>query len=278
MKPQFILAVQARGIVQALNLQQGFNPMDLQTFLDVAQPLLTIRQRQALDETVTTHEDVLAQIDYLASTHGITLHHDPVEPFQYKGDRNDLQLLPYRVITQKPEDGLARLFTVYQRGKGVGESRLAGNNSVGFGGHVDMADAISEGELLESLEEATTCEGEDFASYPTEEQWSTIDLEATLIDSAGREFEQEVLLETAVECEVDIEPMFIGLILDRSDDVGCLHLGLVYHIELPASVTATPAEEELLAQPPQTAAQLLEDPKLENWSRIVAQHFHAMEG
>lgn len=275
MKPQFILAVQARGIVQALNLQQGFNPMDLQTFLDVAQPLLTIRQRQALDETVTTHEDVLAQIDYLASTHGITLHHDPVEPFQYKGDRNDLQLLPYRVITQKPEDGLARLFTVYQRGKGVGESRLAGNNSVGFGGHVDMADAISEGELLVSLEEDVDSD-DDFE--PTEEQWSTPDLEATLIDSAGREFEQEVLLVTDVEQEVDIEPMFIGLILDRSDDVGCLHLGLVYHIELPASVTATPAEEELLAQPQQTAAQLLEDPKLENWSRIVAQHFHAMEG
>lgn len=275
MKPQFILAVQARGIVQALNLKQGFNPLTLEEFLEVAQPLLTIRQRQALDETVTTHEDVLAQINYLASTHGITLHHDQVEPFQYKGDRNDLQLLPYRVITQEPDSNAPLLFTVYQRGKGVGESRLAGNNSIGFGGHVDMADAISEGELLVSLEEDVDSD-DDFE--PTEEQWSTPDLEATLIDSAGREFEQEVLLVTDVEQEVDIEPMFIGLILDRSDDVGCLHLGLVYHIELPASVTATPAEEELLAQPPQTAAQLLEDPKLENWSRIVAQHFHAMEG
>lgn len=275
MKPQFILAVQARGIVQALNLKQGFNPLTLEEFLEVAQPLLTIRQRQALDETVTTHEDVLAQINYLASTHGITLHHDQVEPFQYKGDRNDLQLLPYRVITQEPDSNAPLLFTVYQRGKGVGESRLAGNNSIGFGGHVDMADAISEGELLVSLEEDVDSD-DDFE--PTEEQWSTPDLEATLIDSAGREFEQEVLLVTDVEQEVDIEPMFIGLILDRSDDVGCLHLGLVYHIELPASVTATPAEEELLAQPPQTAAQLLEDPKLENWSRIVAQHFNAMEG
>lgn len=274
MKPQFILAVQARGIVQALNLKQGFNPLTLEAFLEVAQPLLTIRQRQALDETITTHEDVLAQINYLASTHGITLHHDPVEPFQYKGDRNDLQLLPYRVLTDSEVITADTLFTTYQRGKGVGESRLAGNNSIGFGGHVDMADAISEGELLESLEEAATSEGEDFASYPTEEQWSTPDLEATLVDSAGREFEQEVLLVTDAEREVEIEPKFIGLILDRSDDVGCLHLGLVYQIVLPAGVTAVPAEEELLAQPRQTAAQLLEDPKLENWSRIVAQHFH----
>ena len=47
--------------------------------------------------------------------------------------------IPYFLIENQNGEVL-----VYQRGKGVGESRLLGNHSVGFGGHVDLQHSIEQ--------------------------------------------------------------------------------------------------------------------------------------
>lgn len=56
-------------------------------------------------------------------------------------DERFIQLLPYLTFWKKV-DGRIQLFT-YQRGKGVGEGRLAMNCSVGVGGHVNPIDFLS---------------------------------------------------------------------------------------------------------------------------------------
>lgn len=56
-------------------------------------------------------------------------------------DERFIQLLPYMVFF-KIIDGEYHIF-VYQRGKGVGEERLAGGCSIGVGGHVNPQDMFS---------------------------------------------------------------------------------------------------------------------------------------
>lgn len=62
-----------------------------------------------------------------------------------------VQLLPY-IVFYKRVNGRLKIF-VYQRGKGVGESRLAGNYSIGVGGHINPQDQFEyvQDELLGDL-------------------------------------------------------------------------------------------------------------------------------
>ena len=266
--PQHILAVEAFPFVKQLGLRNGFNHVFEDDYLAAVRTHLISGLRDVLDNRKTGREEIIGLIDYLANLHGIELDYKSVPPIKYLGDRTKLQLLPYRVL-RTFIDGTYYYF-MYQRGKGVGESRLAGNDSVGYGGHVDHADFMSEGDLKLVAKEAGADVGEI-----TEEAYSTVDVVATLSISSGREFDQEVMLLNDEGAELTerlaVEPKFKGLIWDQSDDVGHLHLGIVSIIDIPSGITAVPREAQLLARPMATAQQILDNPNIENWTRIVAQ-------
>lgn len=97
------------------------------------------------------------------------------------------------------------LYLTYLRGRGQGEARLRGNRSLGVGGHVNSGDQ------------------------------ATLFLDDHLKAAAFRELYEEVRV------PIDLDLRFAGLLNDDSNDVGSVHLGLVYLAELPA--TAQEAKE-----------------------------------
>lgn len=262
--PQHILAVEAFPFVKQLGLRNGFNRVREEDFFAATRIHLISGLRDVLDNRKTGREEIIGLIDYLANIHGIELDYKSVPPINYLGDRTKLQLLPYRVL-RFIVDGTYFYF-MYQRGKGVGESRLAGNDSIGYGGHMDHADLLTQGDMLYNEE----------ASNITEEQHSTIAFEDTFALSGDREFEQEVILRDAEGNDVTaalmhtLERSFEGLILDHSNDVGHLHLGIVHVYDIPEGITAVPREEQLLPRPAVTAAEILSNEAAESWTRIVA--------
>lgn len=159
------------------------------------------------------------------------------------------QLLPY-IVLYKRVQGALKVFA-YQRGKGIGESRLAGNYSIGIGGHVDLADVVHNN--------------------------SVILVSNTVSKSINREVDEEIEWEVdhinsldafSIKMLYGIEPVFHGIINDTSDPVGRVHYGALYSMEIPWNATPVCRERELvtvgLVGPDE-----LESLQLENWSRIV---------
>ncbi len=244
--PQHIAAVDLFKFTSRHPLRSGFNEMSLEDFFHAAERSLVLEQREALDNDTTTQHDVQAHISNLATLHGIVIEFLEVPQFEYKGDRTRLQLLPYYVL--RFWDGSDYRYFMYQRGKGVGEARLAGNDSIGYGGHVDLADMIATN--------------------------SIIDLRETLRVSAERELAEELIVLNpegeAVNIGDVVHPQFRGLIYDKSNNVGMVHLGLVFVADLPVGFSVIPNEVELIPRLPMTASEILENDNAESWTKIVA--------
>jgi predicted NUDIX family phosphoesterase len=161
------------------------------------------------------------------------------------GDANYRQLLPY--ITIRNGD----LVLPYLRGKAVGENRLAGKVSVGWGGHIDFIDWV--------------------CSAP-----SVIDIKAVVMKNITRELAEELRFFKVGEEDGDIPLMEAGelthngIINDNSDDVGRLHLGLSFDFNIKPGYSATSREAELRILPWQTRESLyaMKDVVIENWSRL----------
>jgi len=108
-------------------------------------------------------------------------------------DPNFKQLIPYALVINEKKQVLA-----YTRSKKLGESRLATNFSIGFGGHISVNDiAVNEGS-------------------------SHISLEWTVFKSCMRELREELRF-------VNSHDLYdIGLyIREESNPVGEVHLGVV---------------------------------------------------
>jgi predicted NUDIX family phosphoesterase len=176
------------------------------------------------------------------------------------------QILPYTVIAQNPVRGTdfsQDVFTVYQRTKQVGESRLAGNFSIGGGGHIDIADLIFD---------TTT---------------SIVDLKQTILRALFRELIEEFIFIDEHGVEVTPERLvgaitFVpaGFIRDDANTVGQVHLGVVNVVYVPHTwtVKVRPPKEgeeaEHLDAPSGTAAEILSrGAKFENWSQILLEEF-----
>lgn len=151
------------------------------------------------------------------------------------------QLIPYTVLTQVGEDGVQR-YLPYQRMQGVGEARLAGKVSVGFGGHIDLASVV-------------------FTDR------SVVDLDATIHSSTERELIEELRV-------VGDGPLAIGaqythhFIVSSATGVDCVHAGIVMAAQVPVGVVLECAEKELQMLPAMTAQELLaSDFELESWTR-----------
>ena len=165
----------------------------------------------------------------------------------FKGNRNFKQLLPYVVFVYPIQEnsGDTRV-AVYRRRAGVGESRLAGNLSIGFGGHIEISDVQHD-------------EG-------------VIDLPDTLMVAALREIEQEITIVSEIMpllTSDDLRP--VGLIVDGSNDVGNLHLGIVHVAYLSQGDIVTVNEPELEALPATKLSELLAcGSPIESWSKLLA--------
>lgn len=161
------------------------------------------------------------------------------------GDANYRQLLPYVTI----RDG--DLILPYLRGKGVGENRLAGNASVGWGGHIDAIDNVMCGN-------------------------SIIDIKATVMKNIMRELSEELRFFHVDMPEGDVnlkdagDLVFNGYINDNSNDVGRLHLGLSFDFKIKPGFSATSREPELRVLPWMTREALyaMPDVAIESWSKL----------
>lgn len=170
------------------------------------------------------------------------------------------QLLPYTLIVRCEPDFTNQEVFAYQRTKAVGESRLAGNVSVGVGGHVDLADLIVQDE-------------------------STVDLRATIIHSMQRETYEEVEFTDKTGHVITLASAperFVldhyGFIRDDSDEVGQLHLAVVNVVFVPAGTEVKIKEEELVGLGFFKVGDLLKsDYPLEGWTKLVLEDLAAQD-
>lgn len=168
------------------------------------------------------------------------------------------QLLPYVILQRRGVDGVMR-FLPYRRMSGVGESRLVGNVSVGYGGHIDLQDM----------------------SFCDE---SIVYLHTTIRDAIFRELDEELRFSnTATETQVSAEAGTAiqygnAFILDDSNEVGKVHVGIVIEALLKQDVRATSAEAALESMPAMTASELLDSGlPLENWTRLYLEDVESKE-
>lgn len=205
-KPQFILAMQNSGVIS--ELQQGMNHIGFDHFVGLTQSLVTIREREHLEQ-----------------------------------DPNYRQVIPYVMLAMRDSNG-GTLFVPYARTSQSGEERLRGNVSLGFGGHVDLADVVHSG--------------------------SVVDLLQTVGGAVTRELQEEVNFAHGGGDHMDM-PMFDnGVLIDDSNEVGKVHLGVVLTCMLPEGTVVTSREDALEILPAMSASQLLASGlPLENWSRII---------
>jgi predicted NUDIX family phosphoesterase len=174
------------------------------------------------------------------------------------------QLVPYVILRQHSPEGKPRYF-LYQRMKGVGEARLDGNTSVGIGGHI---------------------EAEDLRYYRNGTEHNAMSLQFTIHKAMQREVLEEFGVFTvydragdAVEGGHTYTGHSFGVILDDSNDVGKVHAGLVYLVDVGAELNdLSSAEGELEARGFHTAEDLLAtDFHLEGWSQLVLRELAAID-
>jgi predicted NUDIX family phosphoesterase len=137
------------------------------------------------------------------------------------------QLLPYTLVRRKNRNG-DWTYMVYQRAKGVGESRLLGNLSLGLGGHVDIEDVVA--------------------------RKGVINYKETVRKSFLRELQEELIIfkQAELECsairaltEAVDNAELKGYLFDHSDEVGTVHFGVVNTVSLHSNIYCEMAEPEL---------------------------------
>lgn len=234
MKPQFILAVTNEFCLQ-YGLQQGFNELDVYEFLKAAQSHLVIRQREHLDNCENPGHD-------------------------YRGDRDYRQLLPYGIVSTQKDN--ATKYYVYLRTTKVGEERLAGNSSIGFGGHVDLDGVVVTDSVIDSERTVMDCLFREINEELSFYDYGTIKIEAFL----DRRAPSQTYTPTFT-----VKP--VGIIYDDSNDVGKLHLALVFALDVHHQVKVEIGEEELQLLPEQYTAEELLNANLnpESWTSILCE-------
>jgi predicted NUDIX family phosphoesterase len=168
------------------------------------------------------------------------------------------QLLPYLVVRRHGADKRLRYLT-YQRTQGVGESRLAGKVSIGFGGHIDGGDVLwgSDGN----------------ASVPQ--------LEQTIMQAAYREAFEELRHLDGKPPQYDIRPA--DLFITHDEGVQRVHAGIVMYMDVPDDNDLTCAEAELRTIGWLTANEIMAGSRsqryeLEVWTRLLLEKFIGEQG
>lgn len=235
--PQFILGIDnayfasvPRGNSVCDMFRDGLNPFPAEWFLREAQSYIVIRERDWLDNQVKDKWQ----------------HRAGDKPF--KGDPTYRQILPYCVIRIALPNGEWQYF-LYRREDTVGEARLAGNVSAGYGGHIDLVDVVFNAK-------------------------SVIALAATIRLSSRREiFGEETVIYDADNNVVDpatLEVTFTDQFITQETEVESLHVGIVMSLDLPVGYRVETPENELTSMDPMTARQLLASGlPIEHWTRAI---------
>lgn len=173
---------------------------------------------------------------------------DNVGPWGSGGDQGYRQLLPYIVFYKETSDGLK--FGLYRRTKKVGEERLGGNLSVGWGGHVELLDVGCDPDVT------------------TGDATSVLSLGGTIETALNRELHEEVEV-------IDHQGMLHVvatdiLIADDSNSVGRVHLGLLFVVKVQDEASVLCVEDELESLPMSTYAEIMaRNVPVESWSHLV---------
>lgn len=142
------------------------------------------------------------------------------------------QIIPYVIISEKSKpNGVL----IYKRSQNGGESRLTSKWSLGFGGHINLADL----------------------SYKNE-----IDINTTIMNAAARELNEELGI-------TSFEPENVGVLLD-DDNVGNSHIGVVMRAWLDYLPSEIECSDEIERLEYANLYSLKEcSHQLEGWSRII---------
>lgn len=150
------------------------------------------------------------------------------------------QIIPYVVVTRDEK------ILVYKRTSKGGEARLHDRLSIGFGGHIDIGDIADKNG------------GE------------AIDLETTIGNAVAREIAEELKTDGLSGFEA------YGMILDESDAVGRVHLGVVMLAKVSGIVLSREDQIELMGF--KSIKDIVADiDNYENWSKIIVSHIHETE-
>lgn len=164
-----------------------------------------------------------------------------------KFEKTAKQALPYEVyILCSPDPLVADLIVLYRRGKTVGEEKLLGNYSIGFGGHVNRA----ADEMLR-LDE-------------------TLDIQATIEQNIEREKGEEVNMAFPNGDLVTTTSEHLGYINDNSNDIGQSHFAYLSVRRLPFGTVVTSNEPNQVIQGAFTIRELTSSNYVfENWSKFA---------
>ncbi|MCB1583057.1 MAG: NUDIX domain-containing protein [Marinicella sp.] len=146
-------------------------------------------------------------------------------------DERFKQIIPYVILSYQGK------IAAYQRTQKGGENRLHNLNSIGFGGHIDAFDL----------------------AYHTD---GSVNLGKTIENSARREIDEELNI-SGVQSKSQL-----GYIVDNSNPVGRVHIGVVERWEL-SSEKITSNEDEIKVLGLFELEQLKQLSNMENWSEHI---------
>lgn len=166
-------------------------------------------------------------------------------------DERFRQIIPYTILSYDEKyDGDWELLS-YWRGEASSETRLHGNCSIGVGGHVNILD-VASGRDTRGLYDVIRC-------------------------CRNREVQEEVALDWQTVVFPEEECRFVGLIKDDTNEVGRVHLGLVYEHFL-VSKNIAPREDALKTFEFMTVAKQKTNYEfMEPWSQIVYRYLEQEE-
>lgn len=154
-------------------------------------------------------------------------------------DINFKHIIPYVLIEQ---DGK---YLSYQRTSKSGESRLHGSHSIGFGGHVDIGDVV------------------------TQYSFQEINFLETIFKSAKREITEELSINFSTDV---LDPKFqiYGFLNDDSNEVGLVHFGIVLKLSIKSGISVTSPEHQIDLKGFKSIEELFTSIKdYENWSSAL---------
>lgn len=156
---------------------------------------------------------------------------------QRRGDMEEnpeyKQLITYAIVKEKATNKVLK----YTRLNGSGESRLVAKTSIGVGGHTNVITNTEDDEK------------------PT--------VEGVMLENCLRELTEELKINSGISLKS------LGFINDDGNEVGEVHLGVVYLIEVESAQSVQALETDTLEITFEDVSDIEKDEKLEAWSKLL---------
>lgn len=246
--------------------------MKKEIVLGINRYTLTRQVALAIDpqNVVTDHEQHAAGLHWLPSAHVDTLlaelESDLVLMAREHMEKNAVyrHFITYDLFIRKPQvtGGLFDLF-VYQRTKGAGEAKLHLSFSCGVGGHVELCDAKTFNHAASQIDLPTT-----IAQGRRREQDSELDM---IVGDPAHQFATRSPFPSDYFEEEPHRLIATGVLLDDSNDVGLVHVGLcnLYLLDADAALAMGEEDEHITVGFLPLEPAILEAGEFENWSKML---------